>query len=61
MPQQFKNPHNPEAHRLGTAREILEDTGGRLDAFVASAGTGGTITGTGQELRASSAARRAGP
>lgn len=51
MPQQFKNPHNPEAHRLSTAREILEDTEWRLDAFVASAGTGGTITGTAQELR----------
>ncbi|MBX5464632.1 MAG: cysteine synthase A [Clostridia bacterium] len=51
LPQQFENPHNPEAHRRTTAPEILEATGGRLDAFVAAAGTGGTLTGTGQELR----------
>lgn len=51
MPQQFNNLHNPEAHRKSTALEILEATGGRLDALVASAGTGGTITGTGQELK----------
>lgn len=51
MPQQFKNPYNPEAHRRTTAGEILEDTDGRLGALVASAGTGGTITGTAQELR----------
>ncbi len=51
MPQQFDNPANPEAHRTGTAREILRDTGGALDAFVAGVGTGGTITGVGGVLR----------
>lgn len=51
LPMQFKNPANPAAHRRSTALEILEQTGGRLDAFVASAGTGGTITGTGQSLK----------
>lgn len=51
IPGQFENDANPEAHRHSTAPEILMDTDGRLDAFVASAGTGGTITGTGQELR----------
>jgi cysteine synthase len=51
MPNQFENRANPDIHRTTTAVEIIEQTDGRLDAFVATAGTGGTITGTGEALK----------
>src|SRR6266513_3737937 len=51
MPQQFENPANPEAHRRTTALEILDAVAGRLDAFVAGVGTGGTVTGVGEVLK----------
>jgi len=52
MPSQFSNPANPEIHRLTTAEEIWNDTGGKVDAIIAGVGTGGTFTGIAQVLKA---------
>jgi cysteine synthase A len=51
MPQQFKNPVNPEIHRLTTAEEIWRDTDGRVDILVSGVGTGGTITGVAEVIK----------
>jgi cysteine synthase A len=52
MPQQFENAANPQAHRVSTAEEIWNDTAGAVDAVISGVGTGGTITGVGQVLKA---------
>jgi cysteine synthase A len=51
IPQQFNNPSNPQIHRLTTAEEILRDTDGMVDIFMAGVGTGGTLSGVGEVLK----------
>ncbi len=58
LPDQFSNPANPEAHRLGTGPEILDALDGRVDVFVGGVGTGGTITGVGEAIKATNPGAR---